>query len=160
MENKKIVQLLAKYWHICEIESGNVLLIHSSLKRLLLEVYKNHGYMVTPQPIYDSLQLTLGDDGSLVLSLFNFDFPNTGFFDIDRFFKKVTICHFIDQRFRGKSYGTKMIKLLLDTNIRPIKAIVRNFNSSSLKVFQDNSFSMQEEQLKNEKVYVFYKLQL
>lgn len=78
----KVKNLLSEHWHTCGIKQGDVLLVHSDLTRLLFVIYKKHGFMATPQTIYDSLLLALGDEGTLVLPLFNFDFPNTKFFDI------------------------------------------------------------------------------
>ena len=41
------------------------------------------GFQLTPKIIYDSLLDAIGIDGTLVLPLYNFDFPKTGFFDIN-----------------------------------------------------------------------------
>jgi len=82
MESKKVINLLSEHWHTCGIKQGDVLLVHSSLKRLLFIIYEKYDFRATPQTIYDSLLLALGDEGTLVLPLFNFDFPNTKFFDI------------------------------------------------------------------------------
>jgi len=82
IENEKIIKVLSEHWQVCGVENGDVLLVHSSLKRLLAEIYKDYGFVATPQTIYDSLLLAVGNEGTLILPLFNFDFPNTGFFDI------------------------------------------------------------------------------
>jgi len=82
MKNKTIVKFLSEHWRDCGVVEGDVLLVHSSLKRIFSEIYKKHNFAATPQTIYDSLLLALGSGGTLVLPLFNFDFPNTKFFDI------------------------------------------------------------------------------
>jgi len=79
---KKIVTLLAEHWHTCGVEQGDILLVHSNITKLLFIIYKKYGFKATPQTIYDSLLYALGDEGTLVLPLFNFDFPQTKFFDI------------------------------------------------------------------------------
>ncbi len=80
---KVIVDDLQSNWNRCRLTEGDVVLIHSSLKRLLLKLKDKYGVVVTPKIIYDSLIKTLGDDGTLILPLFNFDFPKTKHFNFN-----------------------------------------------------------------------------
>lgn len=83
METKEIISFLAKKWEESGVRKGDVLLVHSSLRRLLKKLFAEFNVKVTPQMIYDSLIESLGDEGTLILPLFNFDFPKTNFFDIN-----------------------------------------------------------------------------
>lgn len=63
----------------------------------------------------------------------------------------------IDSKFRGHGLGTIIVKKLMDTHIRPLKAIVKRDNAASLRVFQNNAFLIEEGFVKGENVYIFYK---
>jgi len=76
------IEILAQHWRNCGLEDGDLVLVHSSLKRLLLKVKNEFGQIITPQDVYDSLLEAVGEDGTLILPLFNFDFPKVNFFDI------------------------------------------------------------------------------
>ncbi|MCF8374640.1 MAG: AAC(3) family N-acetyltransferase [Bacteroidales bacterium] len=78
----KIINTLVENWHRCGVDEGDVLLVHSSLKRLLMKVKTEFGESISPKVIYDSLLKALGQSGTLVLPLYNFDFPKVKFFDI------------------------------------------------------------------------------
>ncbi len=78
----KIVNKLAYHWKKCGINDGDLVLVHSSLKRLLLKLKEDYGEPISPQIIYNSLLTALGENGTLILPLFNYDFPKTKFFDI------------------------------------------------------------------------------
>ena len=82
LSEEKIIQYLASNWNRCGIDKGDVLLVHSSLKRLLSTIENDHGVSMSPEDIYRSLLEALGENGTLILPLFNFDFPKTSFFDI------------------------------------------------------------------------------
>jgi aminoglycoside 3-N-acetyltransferase len=58
------------------------LLVHSSLQRLLRQGSKMFDFRITPETVYKSLLHCLGNEGTLLLPLFNFDFPTTKHFDI------------------------------------------------------------------------------
>ena len=79
---KKIINKLAKEWQKSGIEKGDLVLVHSSLSRLIRTVKKNYDVLISPQDVYDSLLNAIGKNGTLILPLFNFDFPKTNFFDI------------------------------------------------------------------------------
>lgn len=79
---KMILGTLVENWQRCGLEQGDLVLVHSSLRRLLRKLNKNFGISAKPKDIFDSLMVTLGEEGTLVLPLFNFDFPDTGYFNI------------------------------------------------------------------------------
>lgn len=80
---EKIIDALVSNWHRCGMEKGDLVLVHSSLKRLILKLKNEFGEIVTPKMIYNSLIKTLGNEGTLVLPLYNFDFPKTNYFNFN-----------------------------------------------------------------------------
>lgn len=82
MTEEQIIQLLANQWNKSGVEHGDVLLVHFSIKQLLLKIKNDYGVTISPKTIYNSLQKALGKNGTLILPLFNFDFTKTNFFDI------------------------------------------------------------------------------
>lgn len=80
---QNIIETLASNWNRCGIEKGDVVLVHSSLKRLLSKLNSDFNTTVSPQDVYDSLLAALGETGTLVLPLYNFDFPNTAYFNFN-----------------------------------------------------------------------------
>jgi len=80
---EKIIDDLVINWNRCGMKKGNTVLVHSSLKRLLLKLKDKYGEIITPKLIYDSLIKTLGDDGTLILPLYNFDFPKAKYFNFN-----------------------------------------------------------------------------
>lgn len=80
---EKIIDDLVKNWNRCGLEKGDLVLVHSSLKRLLLQLKNKFGEIATPKMVYDSLINVLGDEGTLVLPLYNFDFPKTKYFNFN-----------------------------------------------------------------------------
>lgn len=79
----QLIEHLANHWQQCGVKRGDVLLVHSSLKRLLRILMEEWDIKVTPELIYESLMTSVDpQEGTLILPLFNFDFPKTGFFDI------------------------------------------------------------------------------
>ena len=84
MTESKVVSFLAEQWTKSGVEKGDVLLVHSSLKRLLKKASDELGVKVTPTLVYDSLMESIGEEGTLILPLFNFDFPKVKFFDIKK----------------------------------------------------------------------------
>jgi len=78
----KVINRLAHHWKKCGMDKGDLVLVHSSIKRLLLKLKEEYGEPISPQIIYDSLLASLGEDGTLILPLFNFDFSKTKLFDI------------------------------------------------------------------------------
>jgi aminoglycoside 3-N-acetyltransferase len=67
---------LARNWRECGINPGDVVLIHSSLKRTLQTAN------TAPQAVLESFLEALGPDGTVLFPLFNFDFTKGVPFDI------------------------------------------------------------------------------
>lgn len=68
--------VLAQNWRKCGIHPGDVVLVHSSLKRTL----QTHN--TTPQAVMESFLEAVGPDGTVLFPLFNFDFTKGVPFDI------------------------------------------------------------------------------
>lgn len=79
--NDKVVKELANDWQTAGVAEGDMLLVHSSISRVLRRISKIGGE-VSPQLIIKSFLLALGKSGTLLLPLFNFDFPKGIPFDI------------------------------------------------------------------------------
>jgi len=60
---------LSNNWAKCGVEPGDTLLIHTSLRRTLTK------HNTTPEVVLESFLDVLGEKGTLLLPLFNFDFP-------------------------------------------------------------------------------------
>jgi len=75
MQEDKIAHL-RDMWHQSGVEPGDVLLVHSSLRRTL----KTYG--VTPEEVLESFLQAVGPEGTLLLPLFNFEFTKGKPFDI------------------------------------------------------------------------------
>ncbi|PVZ70208.1 AAC(3) family N-acetyltransferase [Pelagibaculum spongiae] len=75
------VQQLAEDWKKTGIESGDMILLHSSIKNTIRR-YLRQKIKLTPDDILDSLLLAVGSEGTLLLPLFNFDFTSGSGFDI------------------------------------------------------------------------------
>lgn len=71
-----MTSLLAQNWRKCGIQPGDTVLVHSSLKRTLVE----HG--TTPQAVMESFLEAAGPEGTVLFPLFNFDFTKGVPFDI------------------------------------------------------------------------------
>jgi aminoglycoside 3-N-acetyltransferase len=75
------MDFLKRRWLESGIEAGDTLLIHSNIKRTLVEC-RRAGISVSPSGILESFLDALGPGGTLLLPLFNFDFANGSAFDI------------------------------------------------------------------------------
>jgi len=82
MNDQQIITFLADKWQKSGVVKGDILLVHSSLKRLLKKVTDELREKVTPSMVYESLMESVGKEGTLILPLFNFDFPKAKYFDI------------------------------------------------------------------------------
>ncbi len=69
---------LISEWRDSGVEEGDVLLVHSSTKRTYKR-YLDKGIKLTPNDILDSLLKAVGNSGTLLLPLFNFDYASQGF---------------------------------------------------------------------------------
>jgi aminoglycoside 3-N-acetyltransferase len=78
-----MVDRLAQAWRRAGVEPGDMLLLHSSAKRLMRRIAKEGGGP-SPELIIESLLAALGPGGTLLLPLFNFDFTSGATFDIRR----------------------------------------------------------------------------
>ncbi len=76
-----MIEALASEWEDAGVEDGDVLLLHSSIKRTIRR-YSNKQSILTPQGILESFLRVLGPSGTLVLPLFNFEFTEGVPFDI------------------------------------------------------------------------------
>ncbi|WP_417842044.1 AAC(3) family N-acetyltransferase [Terasakiella sp.] len=75
------IHLLAKDWQSSGINCGDTILIHSNLKRTLLRTRKKYPEF-KPEDVLKSFIEALGPDGTLLLPLFNFNFPVSKYFNI------------------------------------------------------------------------------
>jgi len=67
--------MLIDRWRASGIEDGDTLLIHSNIKRTLIE-FRRQGMQITPDDILNSFISAVGPKGTLLLPLFNFDFTS------------------------------------------------------------------------------------
>ena len=75
------IKQLSENWAKCGVNSGDTLLVHSNIKRTLVTA-RRKGIQLTPDDVLNSFLDSLGSAGTLILPLFNFDFPTTKHFDI------------------------------------------------------------------------------
>lgn len=80
MREKKM-DFLKQRWINSGVESGDLLLVHSNIKRTLIEA-RRAGFSIGPGDILNSFLSVLGSKGTLLLPLFNFDFTSGVEFDI------------------------------------------------------------------------------
>jgi len=64
---------LVQEWREAGVQEGDILLVHSSMKRLLKRYLKS-GTQLTPEDILNSFLGAVGDSGTILFPLFNFDF--------------------------------------------------------------------------------------
>jgi aminoglycoside 3-N-acetyltransferase len=79
--NETAVSRLSEEWRKSGVESGDMLLLHSSTKRVLRKLHKS-GFTPDIRTILHSFLDVLGAAGTLLLPLFNFDFASGAPFDI------------------------------------------------------------------------------
>ena len=78
---KAVTVGLEEDWEEAGLAPGDTVLIHSSIKRTIGRL-RAKGRPADPGLVLQSLLNVLGGQGTLLLPLFNFDFPKTRFFDI------------------------------------------------------------------------------
>lgn len=78
----EINEFLVNHYQKCGIEEGDTVLIHSSIRRILTTVKAEFNVLINAEQIFDSLLSAVGDKGTLLFPLFNFDFTTSHFFDI------------------------------------------------------------------------------
>lgn len=76
-----MINELAESWRDSGILEGDTVLIHSNIKRTLINA-RRKGFKILPEDILNSFIQAVGDSGTVILPLFNFDFPQHKFFDI------------------------------------------------------------------------------
>jgi aminoglycoside 3-N-acetyltransferase len=79
--NGEIISRLAADWREAGVEEGDLLLVHSDLKRTFRRMAKM-GAGLSPEPLIQSFLEALGTSGTLILPCFNFDFPKGVPFDV------------------------------------------------------------------------------
>jgi aminoglycoside 3-N-acetyltransferase len=72
---------LKNRWLGAGIETGDTVLVHSNIKRTLVD-FRRAGYPISPEDILQSFLAAIGPKGTLILPLFNFDFTQGIAFDI------------------------------------------------------------------------------
>lgn len=73
---------LVSEWKKAGIREGDTVLIHSSIKRIFKK-YLKLGIKLSPEDILESFLEAVGETGTLLLPLFNFDFTKDIAFDIN-----------------------------------------------------------------------------
>ncbi|MEI7732254.1 MAG: AAC(3) family N-acetyltransferase [Verrucomicrobiota bacterium] len=81
--NKEAVKRLADDWRTAGVTEGDTLLVHSTISRTLRRVAKIGGE-VSANLVITSFLEALGESGTLLLPLFNFDFTKGVTFDIHK----------------------------------------------------------------------------
>ncbi len=81
MTNETAVAFLSQQWLRCGVRNGDMLLLHSSTRGTLRRL-KKLGFAMDVETILDSFLHALGESGTLLLPLFNFDFCDGVPFDI------------------------------------------------------------------------------
>lgn len=77
-----VVDILSAEWKKSGVEEGDVLLVHSSISKVMRKLKKDFGLDPRSNDVLTSLLQTIGPSGTLLLPLFNFDFGKTKTFDI------------------------------------------------------------------------------
>jgi aminoglycoside 3-N-acetyltransferase len=78
---REMVAALAQEWRQAGLKPGSMVLVHSSLKRTLLRLRKD-GNRPGPAFVLQSFIEAVGESGTLLLPLFNFDFTTGKKFDL------------------------------------------------------------------------------
>ena len=76
---RKIFKCLVSEWRGSGIEPSDIVLIHSSLSKLFKKIIKDFNILPSIDLILDILVETATDKGTILLPLFNFDFPGEKF---------------------------------------------------------------------------------
>jgi aminoglycoside 3-N-acetyltransferase len=80
---RDVIAVMADQWRAAGVEAGDVLLLHSSLRRVARLVLRAGGSVdKVADSVLDSVIEALGPGGTLLLPLFNFDFTTGAAFDI------------------------------------------------------------------------------
>jgi aminoglycoside 3-N-acetyltransferase len=79
MLKNKIIDDLSVRWQKSGLKNGDTFLLHSNIKRLLLE-FKRKKIDINTDLIIDSFLNVIGSTGTIIVPLFNFDFIKTNYF--------------------------------------------------------------------------------
>ena len=80
--NNLVINELSEKWEKSGINKGDVVLLHSNIKRLLLD-FKSRGIKLDIELIIKSFLDSVGSEGTLILPLFNFSFTKGETFNIN-----------------------------------------------------------------------------
>lgn len=80
IDNNNYENKLTDLWKRSDVNDGDMLLIHSNIKRTLLNA-RRKGVFLTPKNILQSFINAIGDEGTLLFPLFNFDYTTKKKFD-------------------------------------------------------------------------------
>ena len=78
---REAITRLADQWRACGIGDGDMVLLHSNIRRILRGA-RRQGENLSPEMLLDSFLEAVGKSGTLLLPLFNFDFAPGVPFDI------------------------------------------------------------------------------
>lgn len=81
MSKTEIIDDLANRWSKSGLLAGDTFLLHSNLRRLILE-FKRKKIEISIDIIIESFLSAIGKSGTILVPLFNFDFINNFFFSI------------------------------------------------------------------------------
>lgn len=76
-----MIETLQHRWKSSGLSEGDTVLIHSNIKRTLVE-YRRNKISISPRDILESFLDVIGQKGTLILPLFNFDFAKGVPFDM------------------------------------------------------------------------------
>lgn len=82
MSRRDNIKFLSQQWRASGVESGDVLLVHSSIGRILKKAKSELDPLIGPSEILESLIKAVSGEGTLLFPLFNFDFAKGASFDI------------------------------------------------------------------------------
>jgi len=97
---KTMLDTLQQRWKSSGLEEGDTLLLHSNIKRTLLECRMSK-VKVSPYDILLSFLNVIGSKGTLILPLFNFDFTKGVPFDIRTTMSQMGALTEIGRKFNG-----------------------------------------------------------
>ncbi len=95
-----MLETLQHRWKSSGLEEGDTVLIHSNVKRTL-EEFRRNNVEVSPRDVLTSFLDVIGDKGTLILPLFNFDFTNGVPFDIRTSESQMGVLTEIGRKFIG-----------------------------------------------------------
>lgn len=78
---RELNEKLAEQWHKSGVCEGDIIMVHSSLRRLFKN-YLDTGELLSPQVVLESFVRAVGSQGTLLFPLFNYDFTKGIPFDM------------------------------------------------------------------------------